>query len=80
MSEAPEVIVYTQPGCTPCNAVKEFLTQNNIDFIEKDIRLDPVALKELIELGAMATPATKIGDKVIMGFDVKRLSDALGLS
>lgn len=41
--------------------------------------MDPTAIQELIALGAMATPVTKIGDQVITGFDVKRLTEALGL-
>lgn len=74
-----EVIVYTQPGCAPCDATKEFLSSHNINFIEKNIRQDPNAIQELISLGAMATPATKIGDKVITGFDPQRLAEALGI-
>ena len=48
-------------------------------FVEKNIRQDPAALQELIQLGAMATPATKIGDEVVIGFDPRRLAQLLNL-
>jgi len=74
-----QVVIYTQPGCAPCSAAKEFLASQDIPFVERNIREDPSALTELRKLGAMATPTITIGDEVIVGFDVARMTELLGL-
>lgn len=78
MSEK-RVVVYTQPGCSPCNAAKEFLSSNHVPFIEKDITQNPEAIDELLRLGATATPTITVDDEVIIGFDRRRLSELLDL-
>ena len=62
-----------------CGKVKEFLSQNNIEFVERDIAADESALGELEKLGYMTTPVTLIDGQAVVGFDVKRLSELLGL-
>ena len=62
-----------------CGLTKEFLSQHNISFIDRDITRDPAALAELRELGYMTTPVTKINGDFIIGFDEARLKTALGL-
>ncbi len=74
-----QVIVYTQPGCGPCAAEKEFLAKHGIDFEERDIRENPEYVRELLELGAQATPTTLVGETVVMGFDRAKLSELLDL-
>jgi len=74
-----EVVVYTQPGCGPCAAVKEFLASHGVDFVERDIRQDPSALADLRRVGALATPTVIVGDQVIVGFDAERLREVLRL-
>jgi protein-disulfide isomerase len=41
------------------------------------LRKDPSAILELQKLGFMTTPATVVDDKVIVGFDVPKLDEAL---
>ena len=60
-----------------CTKVKEFLSQEHVSFIDRDITLDPSAISELQKLGFMTTPVTVIGEKVIVGFDQPKLSGAL---
>lgn len=57
----------------------EFLSRHNIAFVDKDIRKDPQALQELIDLGSNATPTTVIDGEVIVGFDRRRISELLGI-
>ncbi len=59
--------------------MKEFLSQNKIDFAERNIVADEVALAELEKLGYMTTPVTLIDEEVVVGFDPKKLSILLGL-
>ncbi|MGC2501145.1 MAG: glutaredoxin family protein, partial [Silvibacterium sp.] len=44
------VILYSQPGCPPCYAAKQFLTARNIPFEYKDVQGNPAALRELVKL------------------------------
>ena len=61
----------------------EFLSQNNVEFTEKDIRSDLDAMQDMVRMGSQATPTTVIngpdGEVVIIGFDRKKLSEELGI-
>jgi glutaredoxin 3 len=59
--------------------VKEYLSQKQISFEDRDITKIPAAISELQKLGFMATPVTVIDEKVIVGFDVRKLDEALAL-
>jgi glutaredoxin len=78
----PPVTVYTRTGCETCRAVKEFLALKGVDFVEKDIAVDPVAADELATLtqGAATAPVTVAGPKVVVGFDPSALVRELGLN
>ena len=60
-----------------CGQVKEYLSQKQIQFDDRDITKDSSAIVELRKLGFMTTPATVVDDKVIVGFDVPKLDEAL---
>ena len=51
----------------------EFLSQNGIEFTERNVQQDPSAIDELISLGSQSTPTIKMGDKVMIGFREKEL-------
>lgn len=61
-----------------CGKVKEFLSQRNIAFTERNIADDPTALAELEKLGYMTTPVTLIDGQVVIGFDAAKLETLLG--
>jgi len=63
-----------------CGKVKEFLSQNKVDFTDRNIAADDAALKELEKLGYMTTPVTVIDGEVVVGFDVVKLRNLLQLS
>lgn len=48
--------------------------------VEKDITKDRAWVDELIRMGSRGTPTTVIDGKVIIGFDRKRIMEALGLT
>jgi len=60
--------------------VKEFLSQNHIPFVERNVASDGSALAELEKLGYMTTPVTLVGEEVVVGFDRPRLEKLLGIS
>ncbi len=65
-----KAVVYTAPDCPHSKMVKEFLTSNNVEIIEKCILKNPDAIQELKELsGQMAVPVTKMDGEIFIGFD-----------
>jgi glutaredoxin 3 len=60
-----------------CGKVKEFLSQNKINFIERNVVTDENALDELQKLGYMTTPVTVIDHEVVVGFDRDKLQKLL---
>ena len=56
-----------------CSEVKEFLSRQQIDFVEQDVATDEAALSELQQLGYMSTPVTVVGEDVVLGFDRDKL-------
>lgn len=47
--------------------------------MDKDVRQDQAALKELLAMGYQSTPVTIIDGEVIVGFDQARIEKLLGL-
>ena len=60
-----------------CAKVKEFLSQNKIEFVDQNIAGDEAALAELEKLGYMTTPVTVIDGQVVVGFDRDKLEKLL---
>jgi glutaredoxin 3 len=61
-----------------CAKVKEFLSQSKIEFVDRNIAADEMALAELEKLGYMTTPVTVIDGEVVVGFDRDKLERLLG--
>jgi glutaredoxin len=60
-----------------CKLVKEFLSQREVGYTERDVAQDETAFAELEKLGVMTTPVIVIGAEVVVGFDKKRLEELL---
>jgi glutaredoxin len=60
-----------------CGKVKEFLSQNKINFTDRSIATDETALAELEKIGYMTTPVTLIDGQVVVGFDRDKLQKLL---
>ena len=74
------VKVFTSPTWPRCPAVKNYLTEKNVPFEEKDINADMEARKELIQRRIMSVPTIIIDDtEVIVGFDKEKIDSILGL-
>jgi len=74
---AKNIVVYHQPGCAPCHREMEFLKQQNIPFVAKDVSADEKAAEELMNLGSMSTPTTVIDGKLVVGFSPQKLLDMI---
>jgi glutaredoxin len=60
-----------------CGKVKEFLSQNKIEFVDRNIAADESALAELEKLGYRTTPVTVVDGQVVVGFDRAKLQTLL---
>jgi glutaredoxin len=60
-----------------CAKVKEFLSQNKIEFVDRNIAADEAALADLEKLGYMTTPVTVVDGQVVVGFDREKLQKLL---
>jgi hypothetical protein len=47
--------------------------------VDKNVREDPAALKELLALGYQSTPVTLIDGEALVGFDPEKIEKLLGL-
>jgi hypothetical protein len=48
--------------------------------VDKNVREDPAALKELLALGYQSTPVTLIDGEAVVGFDAEKIEKLLGLT
>ncbi len=51
----------------------EFLSQQKIAFVEKDVTVDEKAAEELMALGSMSTPTIVIDGQMLVGFNPQKL-------
>jgi glutaredoxin-like YruB-family protein len=77
MKAMAKVILYSQPGCPPCYAAKQFLTARGVPFEYKDVQADAQALGELLALKSRSTPTLVVDGEVMIGFDPERLETML---
>jgi glutaredoxin 3 len=61
-----------------CKDAKEYLSQKNIPFQDRDITRDPAALQELKKIGFMTTPVIQIDGSTVVGFDQAKIDALLG--
>lgn len=74
-----KVVVYTSNTWPHCHTAKEYLSNNNIQFEERNIQEDPSARKELVKRRIMGVPAIQIDEDMVTGFDKDKIDDLLGI-
>ena len=47
--------------------------------MEKNVRADKAALKELIDMGYQSTPVTIVDGEVVVGFDQIKIMELIGI-
>lgn len=74
-----DITVYHGNNCSACHEEIEYLKYNNVEFVTKNVHDDVEARNELIALGSKTIPTTVIGQEVIIGFEVERIKELVGL-
>ena len=78
----PRIVAYTVSWCPHCRAAKEYLTRNNIPFINKDVEVDDKAMQELTgTYKSQGVPVIVIGtgkDEIVLkGFTPASFEESL---
>lgn len=76
----PKIVLYSTSWCPHCRQAKEYMTSNNIPFINKDVELDNSAMDELTKkYKSQGVPVIVLGndEKVLKGFDEQRFKKAV---
>ena len=76
----PRIVLYSVAWCPHCKAAKQYFTENNIPFINRDVELDAKAMEELTgKYKSQGIPVIVIGDdgKVLKGFDREKFEKAV---
>ncbi|GGH99856.1 MULTISPECIES: glutaredoxin family protein [Mammaliicoccus] len=74
-----KVTIYTQDQCPPCQFVKQYFKEKEIDYIEKNIK-NKQFKSELIDLDSFSTPTVLINDKVFYQVDIDSFNKELGIN
>lgn len=75
-----KVIIYSTPSCHFCHEAKDFFKENGIEFTDYNVASDMDKRKEMMDLtGQMGVPVIKIDDQVVLGFNLPKLRELLGV-
>jgi glutaredoxin len=81
-TENISVLIYTTPSCPDCRALKRWLAEKGVAYVERDLS-DPQVMNEAKErTGVRVAPITIIDDDIFYGTFAEqkpRLITALGL-
>jgi glutaredoxin len=72
-----KVEVFSSDTCKYCVELKDYLKENNVEYIEYNISRDEEARRNLIKLGYMSVPVTLINGNHVLGFDKLRIRQLL---
>ncbi len=73
-----EVIVYSTTTCPFCVMVKDWLKTKGVAFDDINVGTDKEKAAEMIKKsGQMGVPVVDVGGEIIIGFDQKRIEEAL---
>lgn len=78
----PRIVLYSVAWCPHCRATKEYLTKNNIPFINRDVEIDSKALEELTgKYQSSGVPVIVLGsgadEIVVRGFTPESFQESL---
>ena len=78
----PQIVVYSVVWCPHCREAKEYMTKNNIPFINRDVEVDARAMEDLtIKYSSTGVPVIIFGkgsDELIMkGFTPELFQETL---
>lgn len=74
----PNVVIYTQNDCPPCQFVKNYLDHHQVAYIEKNISNSQYR-NEMIDFDAFSTPFILIDDTPMYQVDIDKINTLLDI-
>ena len=75
-----KVLVYSTQTCPYCAMAKKYLEEKGVKYENIDVSKDSDSLEKMVEKsGQMCVPVLDINGKMIVGFDMEAIDQALGL-
>jgi len=75
---AKQVVFFTVPDCPLCDEVRQWLKDNRVKFIERDVAGDFGSLREMYKLtGQSLVPVVSFKSKAVVRPDVELLTNLL---
>lgn len=72
-----DAIVYSSTHCIYCRQLKQYLTDQNVAYEERNVDENETFADELYSLGMSSVPVTVIGETTILGMNPTRIKKAL---
>ncbi|MDF2724961.1 MAG: NrdH-redoxin [Paenibacillus sp.] len=72
-----EAIVYSSTNCHYCKQLKQYLSDQQIPYEERNIDTSAEYAAQLQAMGLMSVPVTVIGETHILGLNPTRIKKAL---
>jgi glutaredoxin-like YruB-family protein len=78
----PQIVLYSVAWCPHCREAKEYLTKNDIPFINRDVEIDAKAMEDLtIKYNSTGVPVIIFGkgekEIVMKGFTPEQFQETL---
>ena len=73
-----DIVIYSSNTCVNCKAAKQFMSENNIQYEEKNIDDDRNNMQYLIDNGFRGVPVIVINDEPYLGFSEEVKENLLG--
>lgn len=74
----PKIIIYTTPTCHYCHLAKEYFTERQLAYEEKNVINDMTAREEMVKKsGSLGVPVIEIDGQIIIGFDQEKIEKIL---
>lgn len=72
------VTIYSTPTCVYCKMAKQYFTEHQITYSEKNVLTDLEAREEMVKKsGQLGVPVIEVDGTVIVGFDQPKLQQLL---
>ncbi|BGE82740.1 putative glutaredoxin [Staphylococcus petrasii] len=72
------ITIYTQNDCPPCTFVKNYLSEHNVNYEEKNIAKDEYR-QEMMNYDAFATPFILLNDEPMYNVDMEKINKAFNI-
>lgn len=74
------VTIYSTPSCPYCVYAKNFFTENNVSFVDKNVAQDQNSAREMVQKSnQMGVPVIDIDGTVVVGYQPDVFSKLLGI-